>query len=176
LSSFLSRSTSDEMKVIEAIDYRKDVDGFHPINVGSSSLAPCLRPCTPAGIQEMLIRSGNDPGGRHVVIVGRSNLVGKPVLNILLQKQRGANAVATIAHTGPGISPDIPRGRHCHCRHRRPGFITGSMLKPGCTVIDVGINRIPDPTKKSGTRIIGMWNLPRRLKWLPQSPCARGVG
>lgn len=147
----------DEMKVIEAIDYRKDVDGFHPINVGRLVIGqPALRPCTPAGIQEMLIRSGHDPGGRHVVIVGRSNLVGKPVLNILLQKQRGANAVATIAHTG---AKDIARYTRdadiVIAAIGRPGFITGSMLKPGCVVIDVGINRIPDASKKSGTRIVG---------------------
>jgi methylenetetrahydrofolate dehydrogenase (NADP+) / methenyltetrahydrofolate cyclohydrolase len=147
----------DEMKIIEAIDYRKDVDGFHPINVGRLVIGkPSLRPCTPAGIQELLMRSGNDPAGRHVVIVGRSNLVGKPVLNILLQKQQGANAVVTIAHTG---AKDIAR----YTREAdiviaaigRPGYITGSMLKPGCVVIDVGINRIPDATKKSGSRLVG---------------------
>jgi methylenetetrahydrofolate dehydrogenase (NADP+) / methenyltetrahydrofolate cyclohydrolase len=147
----------DENKVIEAIDHRKDVDGFHPINVGRLVIGlPSLRPCTPAGVQELLIRSGNDPGGRHVVIVGRSNLVGKPLLNILLQKQQGANAVVTIAHTG---AKDISR----HTREAdvviaaigKPGFVTGAMLKPGCIVIDVGINRIPDPTTKSGTKIVG---------------------
>ncbi len=147
----------DEMKVIEAIDYRKDVDGFHPINVGRLVIGkPSLRPCTPAGIQELLVRSGNDPGGRHVVVVGRSNLVGKPVLNILLQKQRGANAVVTIAHTGAkDISRYIREADIVIAAIGKPGFITGSMLKPGCVVIDVGINRIPDATKKSGNRIVG---------------------
>src|SRR5437867_3738 len=90
-----------EAHVLTAIDYRKDVDGFHPINVGRLVTGQyCLKPCTPVGVQELLIRSGNAPSGKHVVIVGRSNIVGKPLLNILLQKQKGANAVVTIAHTG----------------------------------------------------------------------------
>lgn len=147
----------DENAVIEAIDWRKDVDGFHPINVGKLVIGqPCLRPCTPAGVQELLIRSGNDPSGKHVVVVGRSNIVGKPVMNILLQKQQGANAVVTIAHTGGG---DIARYTHeadiVIAAIGKPEIITGGMLKPGCIVIDVGINRIPDPSTSSGSRIVG---------------------
>lgn len=147
----------DENAVIEAIDWRKDVDGFHPINVGKLVIGqPCLRPCTPAGVQELLVRSGNDPSGKHVVVVGRSNIVGKPVMNILLQKQQGANAVVTIAHTGGG---DIARYTHeaeiVIAAIGKPEIITGSMLKPGCVVIDVGINRIPDSSTSSGTRIVG---------------------
>ncbi len=147
----------DEKKVIEAIDFRKDVDGFHPVNVGRLVIGEhCLRPCTPAGIQELLIRSGNDPSGKHVVIVGRSNIVGKPVMNILLQKRTGANAVVTVAHTG---ARDIA----CYTRTAdiviaaigKPSLITGEMLKPGCVVIDVGINRVEDPTAKNGYRIKG---------------------
>jgi methylenetetrahydrofolate dehydrogenase (NADP+) / methenyltetrahydrofolate cyclohydrolase len=147
----------DEAAVIEAIDARKDVDGFHPINVGRLVLGhKCLKPCTPAGVQEMLLRSGNNPSGKHVVVVGRSNIVGKPVLNILLQKQSGANAVVTIAHTAaPDMSVYTKQADILVAAIGKPEAITGAMIKPGCVVIDVGINRIPDATKKSGTRLIG---------------------
>lgn len=146
-----------EQTVIEAIEYRKDVDGLHPVNLGRLVLGlDCLRPCTPEGIQELLLRSGNDPAGKHVVIVGRSNIVGKPVLNILLQKQRGANAVVTIAHTGVrDISPFVRSADILIAAIGKPGAIHGSMLKPGCVVIDVGINRIPDSAARSGTRLVG---------------------
>jgi methylenetetrahydrofolate dehydrogenase (NADP+)/methenyltetrahydrofolate cyclohydrolase len=147
----------DEHRVIEAIDYRKDVDGFHPVNIGRLVIGlECLRPCTPAGVQELLVRSGNDPSGKHVVVVGRSNIVGKPVMNILLQKKQGANAVVTIVHTG---AQDIARHTTMAdiviAAMGKAGCITGDMLKPGCTVIDVGINRISDPTSKNGTRLVG---------------------
>jgi methylenetetrahydrofolate dehydrogenase (NADP+)/methenyltetrahydrofolate cyclohydrolase len=147
----------NEQRVIEAIDYRKDVDGFHPINVGRLVLGhPCLRPCTPAGVQELLLRSGHDPGGKHVVVVGRSNIVGKPVLNILLQKQCGANAVVTIAHTAAAdLARLVREGDIVVAAIGRPEAITGAMLKPRCVVIDVGINRIPDASTKTGTRLVG---------------------
>jgi methylenetetrahydrofolate dehydrogenase (NADP+)/methenyltetrahydrofolate cyclohydrolase len=147
----------DEQKIIEAIDYRKDVDGFHPVNVGRLVIGlPGLRPCTPAGVQELLVRSNHDPAGKHVVVVGRSNIVGKPVLNILLQKQSGANAVVTIAHTGAGdLAPYVRLADILIAAIGKPGAITGSMLKPGCVVIDVGINRIPDPSTKTGSRMVG---------------------
>jgi methylenetetrahydrofolate dehydrogenase (NADP+) / methenyltetrahydrofolate cyclohydrolase len=147
----------NEQRVIEAIDFRKDVDGFHPMNVGRLVIGlPCLRPCTPAGVQEMLLRSGNDPAGKHVVVIGRSNIVGKPVMNILMQKQRGANAVVTIAHTGArDLGQYIREADILVAAIGKAGFVTGAMLKPGCVVIDVGINRIPDPTTKSGTRLVG---------------------
>jgi methylenetetrahydrofolate dehydrogenase (NADP+)/methenyltetrahydrofolate cyclohydrolase len=146
-----------EQTVIEAIDYRKDVDGLHPVNLGRLVLGlDCLRPCTPAGIQELLLRSGNDPAGKHVVVVGRSNIVGKPVLNILLQKQRGANAVVTIAHTGGGdLRPYVREADILIAAMGKPEAIHGSMLKPGCVVIDVGINRVPDPSSRTGTRLVG---------------------
>jgi len=147
----------DEQVVIEAIDPRKDVDGFHPVNVGKLVLGqPCLRPCTPAGVQELLLRSGNHPAGKHVVVVGRSNIVGKPVMNILLQKQRGANAIVTIAHTGTDDLGRFTRQADILIAAiGRPGAVTGAMLKPGCVVIDVGINRIDDRSAKSGYRIVG---------------------
>jgi methylenetetrahydrofolate dehydrogenase (NADP+) / methenyltetrahydrofolate cyclohydrolase len=147
----------DEQRVIEAIDHRKDVDGFHPMNVGKLVIGlECLRPCTPAGVQELLIRSGHDPAGKHVVVAGRSNIVGKPVMNILLQKQRGANAVVTIAHTGAGdLTPFLRQADIVVAAIGKPGAITGAMLKPGSVVIDVGINRIPDPSAKTGSRLVG---------------------
>jgi methylenetetrahydrofolate dehydrogenase (NADP+) / methenyltetrahydrofolate cyclohydrolase len=147
----------NEQAVIEAIDYRKDVDGFHPVNVGRLVIGlPCLRPCTPAGVQELLLRSGHDPSGKHVVVAGRSNIVGKPVMNILLQKARGANAVVTIAHTGAGdLARFVRQADILIAAIGKPEIIDGSMLKPGCVVIDVGINRIPDPSAKTGTRLVG---------------------
>jgi methylenetetrahydrofolate dehydrogenase (NADP+)/methenyltetrahydrofolate cyclohydrolase len=151
-----------ESEVIEAIDYTKDVDGFHPVNVGKLVIGQkCLRPCTPAGVQELLVRSGHDPAGKHVVVVGRSNIVGKPVLNILLQKQKGANAVVTIAHTGAtDISYFTRQADIVIAAMGKPEVITGDMLKPGCVVIDVGANRIPDPASKSGSRLVGDVHFP----------------
>lgn len=147
----------DEQKIIAAIDYRKDVDGFHPINIGRLVIGlPCLKPCTPVGVQELLIRSGNDPAGKHVVVVGRSNIVGKPVMNILLQKQRGANAVVTIAHTGAkDISCFSKQADILIVAMGKAECITGDMIKPGAVVIDVGINRVDDAMAKNGYRIVG---------------------
>lgn len=146
-----------EENVIEAIDWRKDVDGFHPINVGKLVIGqPWLRPCTPAGVQELLIRSGNDPSGKHVVVVGRSNIVGKPVMNMLLQKQQGANAVVTIAHTGAkDIAVFTRQADIVIAAIGKAEAIRGEMLKPGCVVIDVGINRVDDPAANSGYRLVG---------------------
>ncbi len=146
-----------EDRILTAIDYRKDVDGFHPINVGKLVTGQdCLKPCTPLGVQELLIRSGNDPGGKHVVVVGRSNIVGKPVMNILLQKKKGANAVVTIAHTG---AKDLTRFTKLAdiliAAMGKPECITGDMIKPGAVVIDVGINRVDDPASKNGYRLVG---------------------
>jgi methylenetetrahydrofolate dehydrogenase (NADP+)/methenyltetrahydrofolate cyclohydrolase len=147
----------NEHNVIDAIDPRKDVDGFHPVNVGKLVIGQeCLRPCTPAGIQELLMRSGNDPSGKHVVVVGRSNIVGKPIANILLQKQKGANAVVTIAHTGaPDLSLYTKRADILIAAIGKPEAITGAMLKEGVVVIDVGSNRIEDPSSKKGYRFVG---------------------
>ena len=147
----------DEQRVIEAIDFRKDVDGFHPVNVGKLVLGlECLRPCTPSGILELLSRSGNDPGGKHAVVVGRSNIVGKPVCNMLMQKHPGANAAVTVVHTGvKDIAPFVKQADIVVAAMGKPRSITGAMLKPGCVVIDVGMNRIPDPTARNGTRLVG---------------------
>jgi methylenetetrahydrofolate dehydrogenase (NADP+) / methenyltetrahydrofolate cyclohydrolase len=147
----------DEEKIIAAIDYRKDVDGFHPINLGRLMIGlPCFKPCTPAGIQELLLRTGNDPAGKHVVVVGRSNIVGKPIANILLQKQIGANAVVTIAHTGTkDISIFAKQADILIAAIGKTESITGDIVKRGAVVIDVGINRVEDVSAKSGYRIVG---------------------
>jgi methylenetetrahydrofolate dehydrogenase (NADP+)/methenyltetrahydrofolate cyclohydrolase len=146
-----------EQKVIEAINPQKDVDGFHPMSIGKLVIGlDTFKSCTPAGIQELLVRSGNDPSGKHVVIVGRSNIVGKPVANILLQKQAGANAVVTVAHTGASdLVPYIKSADILIAAVGKPEFITGAMLKPGVVIIDVGINRVDDASSPKGYRIVG---------------------
>ncbi len=147
----------NEQYVIEAIDPRKDVDGFHPMNVGRLVIGmECFKPCTPAGIQELLVRSGHDPAGKHVVVVGRSNIVGKPVANILLQKAKGANAIVTVAHTAAHDLASLTREADILIAAvGKPEGITGEMLKPGSVVIDVGINRIPDSASPKGYRLVG---------------------
>jgi methylenetetrahydrofolate dehydrogenase (NADP+)/methenyltetrahydrofolate cyclohydrolase len=147
----------NEKAVLEAIDPSKDVDGFHPVNVGRLVIGEeGLRPCTPAGIQELLIRSGNDPSGKHVVVVGRSNIVGKPIANILLQKQSGANAVVTVAHAG---AKDVSRftldADILIAAIGKPEYVTGAMVREGVVVVDVGINRVEDRAAKNGYRIVG---------------------
>jgi len=169
----------NEQRVIEAIDPRKDVDGFHPVNVGRLVIGlECLKPCTPAGIQEMLVRSGHDPKGKHVVVVGRSNIVGKPVANILLQKAAGANAVVTVAHTGAQNIARYTRDADVVIAAiGKAESITGDMLKPGCVVIDVGINRIPDPSTKTGSRMVGDVHFPSASAVASAiSPVPGGVG
>ena len=147
----------NEQTVIQAIDPHKDVDGLHPMSIGKLVLGiDTFKSCTPAGIQELLVRSGNDPSGKHVVVVGRSNIVGKPIANILLQKQPGANAVVTIAHTGASDVPSyIKSADILIAAIGKPEFITGAMLKPGVVIIDVGINRMEDTSSPKGYRIVG---------------------
>lgn len=146
-----------EQKVIEAIDPDKDVDGFHPVSVGRLVAGgDGFKPCTPAGIQELLVRSGNDPAGKHVVVAGRSNIVGKPIANMLLQKQVGANAIVTIVHTGArDLSVYTRTADILIAAIGRAECITGAMLKEGVVVIDVGINRVDDPVAKNGYRLVG---------------------
>jgi methylenetetrahydrofolate dehydrogenase (NADP+) / methenyltetrahydrofolate cyclohydrolase len=147
----------NEQRVIETIDPRKDVDGFHPTNVGRLVIGlDSFKPCTPLGIQELLKRSNIDPSGKHVVVVGRSNIVGKPIANMMFQKQPWANAVVTIAHTGAkDVSAYIKEADILIAAVGKAEMITGEMLKPGAVVIDVGINRVPDSTSKTGTRLVG---------------------
>jgi len=134
----------NEEEVLFAIDPRKDVDGFHPVNVGKLMIGePDYMPCTPAGIQQLLIRSGTQIEGAEVVVVGRSNIVGKPIANILLQKAPGANATVTICHTR---TKDIPfhtkRADILVVAAGRPKYVTADMVKDGVVVIDVGVNEI----------------------------------
>ena len=134
----------DESKVLVAIDPDKDVDGFHPINVGRLVAGDAVfLPCTPHGIQQMLMRSGIKTKGAHVVVVGRSNIVGKPVANILLQKKEGANATVTIVHTGThDVSYFTKQADILIVAAGKPKAITADMVKEGAVVIDVGVNRI----------------------------------
>ncbi|MFH0988963.1 MAG: tetrahydrofolate dehydrogenase/cyclohydrolase catalytic domain-containing protein [bacterium] len=147
----------NEQKIIEAINPAKDVDGFHPINIGKLMIGlETFLPCTPAGIQELLLRSGNDPAGKHVVVAGRSNIVGKPIANILLQKKQGANAVVTMVHTGVhDLRPYTLQADILIAAIGKPQIITGEMVREGVVVIDVGINRIEDSTAQKGYRIVG---------------------
>jgi len=134
----------NETKVLYAIDPRKDVDGFHPVNVGKLMIGEAdYMPCTPAGIQQLLIRTGVETSGAEVVVVGRSNIVGKPIANILLQKQKGANATVTICHTGSrDISFHTKRADILIVAAGKPNAVTADMVKEGAVVIDVGVNRI----------------------------------
>ncbi len=134
----------NETNVLLAIDPKKDVDGFHPVNVGKLMIGePDYLPCTPHGIQELLIRSGVKTSGAEVVVVGRSNIVGKPIANMLLQKRDGANATVTVCHTGTGdIAFHTRRADIIIVALGKPKFITADMVKEGAVVIDVGVNRI----------------------------------
>ncbi len=138
----------DEKRILDAIDPHKDVDAFHPENVGLLSQGrPRYLPCTPAGIRELLIRSNIDTAGKHVVVVGRSDIVGKPMGLILVQKANGADATVTIAHSRTKNLPEITRlGDVVVVAIGRPKFLTADMIKPGAIVIDVGINRLEDGT------------------------------
>ena len=144
-------------KVLNAIDPAKDVDGFHPVNVGKLlNGEECFVSCTPAGVQEMLVRSGYDPAGKHVVIVGRSNIVGKPLAALLMQKGPGANATVTICHSRTKkLSSITKQADILVAAIGVAGFIKPRMVKEGAIVIDVGMNRIPDKTRKSGSRLVG---------------------
>ncbi len=134
----------DERKVLYAIDPAKDVDGFHPVNVGKLMIgARCFLPCTPHGIQELLIRSGVETAGAEVVVVGRSNIVGKPIANMLIQKGKGADATVTVCHTrSKDMAFHTRRADILIVAAGRPKTVTADMVKEGVVVIDVGVNRI----------------------------------
>ncbi len=134
----------NETEVLYAIDPKKDVDGFHPVNVGKLMIGePDYLPCTPHGIQQLLIRSGVKIDGAEVVVVGRSNIVGKPIANMLLQKKEGANATVTVCHTGTkNLAFHTKRADILIVAAGRPKAITADMVKEGVVVIDVGVNRI----------------------------------
>ncbi len=147
-----------EEKVLVRIDPGKDVDGFHPVNVGKMVVgaADCYLPCTPHGVQELLMRSGNDPKGKHVVVLGRSNIVGKPITNILLQKAPGADATVTICHSRTKDLKEFTlRADIIVAAMGVPNFLKADMVKEGVVIMDVGVNRISDPTAKGGFRLVG---------------------
>lgn len=147
----------DESTIISAIAVEKDVDGLTPVNVGRLFRGePGLRPCTPHGVQQMLLRTGNDPAGKHVVVCGRSNLVGKPLAGLLMQKAPGGNATVTVCHTGTLDLARFTRDADILIAAiGRPHAITADMVREGAVVIDVGVNRIEDKTRKSGGRLVG---------------------
>ena len=152
----LPRHVKSEL-VIERISPDKDVDAFHPVNVGRLLRGePCPLPCTPHGVVQMLIKGGYDPGGRHVVICGRSNLVGKPLAAMLMQKKPGANATVTVCHTGTRHLPEITRQADILVAAMgSPRAITAEMVRPGTVVIDVGVNRVADASAPKGFRLVG---------------------
>jgi len=150
-------SQIEERAVIQSINPDKDVDGMHPYNTGLLLEGnPRFLPATPAGVQQMLLRTGNDPSGKHVVIVGRSNIVGKPLAAMLVQKAPGANATVTVCHTGTKDIGQLTRQADIIVAAvGRANTITADMVADGAVVIDVGMNRIEDATRKSGSRLVG---------------------
>ena len=148
----------DEGAVIEAIDPGKDVDGFHPINVGrlATDSGDFFAPCTPAGVIEMLLRSGHDPNGKHAVIVGRSNIVGRPLASLLMRKAPGGNATVTVAHSRtPDLGAVTREAEILIVAMGRPEMITADMVGEGAVVIDVGTNRVDDDSREKGYRVCG---------------------
>lgn len=147
----------NEDKVIETISPKKDVDGFHPVNVGNLVIGKeAFRSCTPAGIQELLIRYNIETKGKHVVVLGRSNIVGKPIANIMLQKKEHANSIVTVCHSAaPDVSYYTRQSDILVAAMGVPKFVKADMVKDGVVVIDVGINRIEDKAAKKGYRIVG---------------------
>ena len=147
----------DEQAAIAAIHPDKDVDGFTPVNVGRMMIGqPCFLPCTPHGIIHLLIDSGIETKGRHAVVVGRSNIVGKPVAHLLMRKAAGGNATVTVCHTAtPDLADFTRQADILVVAAGRPRTVTGAMIKPGAAVIDVGVNRIADATAPKGYRLVG---------------------
>jgi methylenetetrahydrofolate dehydrogenase (NADP+)/methenyltetrahydrofolate cyclohydrolase len=147
----------DPLVVAAAIHVDKDADVMNPYNVGRMlSGMPGPKPCTPAGIQQLMVRSGNDPGGKHVVIVGRSNIVGKPLAAMLMQKEPGANATVTVCHTATtDLASHTRRADILVVAAGAVNAVTADMVRLGVVVIDVGNNRVPDLSRKAGTRMVG---------------------
>ena len=148
----------DSQKVLLRMSPDKDVDGAHPVSVGRLVIGDRtgFRPCTPAGVQELIVRSGVDPRGQHLVVVGRSLIVGRPVANIFLQDAPGANATVTVCHTKTKDLTALTRqGDILVVAAGRPEVVTGEQIKPGAVVIDVGVNRVEDQTVEKGYRLVG---------------------
>lgn len=169
----------DEQNIVRAVDPAKDVDGFHPVNVGRMSIGlPCFLPATPAGIMQLLKRYGVQTRGKHAVVLGRSNIVGKPMASLLMQKADPGNCTVTVCHSA---TPDIKE----ICSHAdiiiaalgQPGFVTEDMVKEGAAVIDVGTTRVPDASRKSGWRLRGdvdFENVAEKCSYI--TPVPGGVG
>ena len=168
-----------EQKIIEAIDYRKDVDGFHPINVGRMSIGlPCFLSATPAGIIELLRRYNIPTKGANCVVLGRSNIVGKPVATLMMQKGYPGDATVTVCHSATKNLKEIcAQADIIIAALGSPGFVTEDMVKPGAAIIDVGTTRVPDATRKSGFRLRGdvdFENVAEKCSYI--TPVPGGVG
>ena len=152
----------DEQAVIEAIDYRKDVDGFHPVNVGRMAIGlPCYKPATPAGILMLLERYGIETRGKHCVVLGRSNIVGKPIANLLVQKASRGDCTVTVCHSAQPNTKDLTRQADILVAAMgSPAFVTADMVKEGAVGIDVGPTRMPDATRQRGWRLCGDVDFP----------------
>jgi len=148
----------NEGRIVESIDPSKDVDGLHPLNVGriATDSDDFFAPCTPAGVIEMLTRNGHDPAGKHVVVVGRSNLVGRPLSSLLMRKAPGGNATVTVCHSRtPDLGAMTRTADILVVAMGRPETITADMVASGAVVIDVGTNRVDDETREKGYRVCG---------------------
>ena len=169
----------DTEAVLAAVDSAKDVDGLHPLSQGRLLRGlPTFLPATPHGVQQLLVRSGHSPEGKHVVICGRSNLVGKLLAVLLVQKRPGANATVTVCHTGtPDLAEHTRRAGILVAAMGRPRSITADMVREGAVVIDVGTNSLPDPSRKSGRRLVGDVDFDAvREKAAAITPVPGGVG
>lgn len=146
-----------EQKIIEAIDFRKDVDGFHPVNVGRMAIGlPCFLSATPAGILDLLERYGIQTKGKKCVILGRSNIVGRPMAELMMQKHYPGNCTVTVCHSATSDIPSITREADIIIAALGvPGFVTADMVKDGAVIVDVGTTRVPDASRKSGFRLRG---------------------
>lgn len=146
-----------EQKIIEAIDYRKDVDGFHPVNVGRMSIGlPCFVSATPAGILMLFERYGVETKGKNCVVLGRSNIVGRPMAQLLMRKGYPGNCTVTVCHSATADIPSFTRNADIVVAAMGvPGFVTADMVRDGAVVIDVGTTRVPDSSRKSGFRLCG---------------------
>ena len=146
----------DEQKIIEAIDYRKDVDGFHPINVGRMAIGlPCFISATPLGIITLLKRYGIETSGKKCVVLGRSNIVGKPMAQLMMQKQYGDSTVTVCHSHSKNLKEECREADIIIAAIGRPDFLTADMVKPGAVIVDVGTTRVPDSLRKSGFRLNG---------------------
>ena len=168
----------NEQKIIEAIDYRKDVDGFHPINVGRMAIGlPCFISATPLGIITLLKRYGIETSGKKCVILGRSNIVGKPMAQLMMQKEYG-DATVTVCHSrSANLKEECREADIIIAAIGRPGFVTADMVKDGAVIVDVGTTRVPDATRKSGFRLSGdvdFENVAEKCSFI--TPVPGGVG